>query len=141
MISIKRPLLALGAAALMTVSLTACGGASGAPKDASVSDFCAAMSSQDAAGQKLGDKDYDKAADLLHKLADELKKTGTPKGISDEERKGFEVEVDKLGGVSSGDLKKADEDDNAELFKVSGDDKKAADAFDSYFAKTCSQQG
>lgn len=132
--SIKRPVAALGAAAVFAISLTACGGgASGAPEDASQDDFCKAwtdLGKVDTSG-KLTEEKFDKVMEKI----DALGEVGTPKDVSEDERKGFEVFVDEFSDLSYDDVKDSEDDD--ELFKVSKEDDKNAEAFTDYAVKTC----
>lgn len=158
MISIKRPALALGAAALMTVSLAACGGsdASGAPKDASKADFCDAWNSGDDAFEGIGDDDYSGAADAMHKMADKLKDVGTPSDIPSDAREGFEVLVKAADNASASKMESAvkdmkdamangdtssdgpsEEEMTAKMFGVSTDDVAKVDAFEKWADGAC----
>jgi hypothetical protein len=80
------------AASLLLVGFgaTACGGgADSAPKDASVEDFCTALTG-------FGEStDNRKVADV----ADTLKDVGTPEGIPDDARKGFEFIIDNASKI------------------------------------------
>ncbi|GAA3669073.1 hypothetical protein GCM10022237_31220 [Nocardioides ginsengisoli] len=142
MSSIKRPLAVAGAAVLLGLSLSACGGGDG-PKDASVKDFCNAVNGEaDSAAflEAYGKKDYDKLAELVKKQGERAAKVGTPKGIPDDARQGFEISIDAAKDVNGDDIKKAFEDgDNADTFgtKISKDDEKKVKAFGEYQAKTC----
>ncbi|WP_460787349.1 hypothetical protein [Nocardioides maradonensis] len=106
MTTIKRSALALSAAALLGLSLTACGsgGGSSAPTSASKADFCAAYGSGDQAFANVGDSDYSGAADAMHTMADKLKKVGTPSDIPADARAGFEALVDAAGKASADKL-------------------------------------
>ncbi|MDQ1106277.1 hypothetical protein QE364_003132 [Nocardioides zeae] len=117
----------LSAAALVLAgaTLTACGGA---PTDASESDFCDAMTS---AGQSIveqGEKDGDEKVDFGDAI-DELESTGTPEGISDDAREGFESVLDAMKEL---DGKTVDEV-NDESDDLDGDDE-----FGDYYLETCS---
>lgn len=142
MTPIKRPLASAGAAVLLALSLTACGG--GAPTDASVKDFCDAVSgsSSDAAFTKaFTDKDWDKLADLVKEQADDLEKVGTPKDISDDAREGFEIQLDAAKDIDADDIEEAltkGGDENPFEADLSKDEKKKVEAFSEYQAKTCS---
>ena len=120
--------IALAAAGLVLVGgmTTACGGAGSAPDDASDKDFCKALK-----GVPTGE---DSSQEDLDKWVSTLKDTGTPKGISDDERKGFEVLVDALDDVDVDDVK--DNSDFEDLVKDSGDLKNAT-KFSAYYEKTC----
>jgi len=81
------------AASLLLVGFgaAACGGggADSSPKDASVEDFCTALNG-------FGDAtDATKVTDV----ADKLKDVGTPAGIPDEARKGFEFIIDNASKI------------------------------------------
>lgn len=135
MTTIKRSALALSAAALMGLSLTACGGsnASSAPSDASQEDFCKTF---DSASSTIDDSASDSdQADQAHKVADSLKKVGTPSDMSADARKGFEIFVDWLGKVDAGDVKKLSESEGSSDSPFSGDDESKVEAFLQYTAK------
>jgi hypothetical protein len=144
MSSIKRPLAVAGAAVLLGLSLSACGGGDAGPKDASVKDFCKAVNNEaDSAAflEAYSKKDYDKLADLVKKQGERAAKVGTPKDIPDDAREGFEISIDAAKDVDADDIKKAFEDkSNTETFgtKISKDDEKKVKAFGEYQAKTCS---
>ena len=146
MSSIKRPLAVAGAAVLLGLSLSACGGGDGGPKDASVKDFCNAVDGEaDSAAflEAYGKKDYDKLAELVKKQGERAAKVGTPKDIPDDARKGFEISIDAAKKVNGDDIKKAFEDNsNAETFgaKISKDDEKKAEKFFTYAASTCASE-
>lgn len=114
--------LALASAALMMLGgLTACGGS---PDDASEKDFCDAI---EKIGKVSVDDDFDKSKDAVSDLGD----VGTPKGISDDARKGFELLVDETDDADSEkDFEKAGDD-------LSKDEEKQVEAFGEYTAKTC----
>lgn len=106
---------ALGAAALLSISLTACGSgggssASAAPTNASKADFCSAFKNGGSAFDNIGDTDYSGAADAMHKVADKLKSVGTPAGIPADARKGFEVLVNSASNMSADKLQQSMKD-------------------------------
>ena len=72
----------VGATMLLVAGMTA---ACGAPDDASKKDFCDAIEGLNKAGD-----DFDKNKDAFEELGD----TGTPDGISDDGREGFEILID-----------------------------------------------
>ena len=74
----------VGATMLLVAGMTA---ACGAPDDASKEDFCDAIEGLNKAGD-----DFDKNKDAFEELGD----TGTPEGISDDGREGFEI-LDRPG--------------------------------------------
>jgi len=139
--TIKRSAIALGAVAALTVSLTACGDdASSAPKSASKADFCKAWEG-DSSMNNIKEGDYKGMVDAIHKMADNLKKTGTPKGIPADAREGFEVEVKAASKLDADTLKKAmkaaDSDSSTEMLGISSSDAKKANAFESYADDLC----
>ncbi|HWJ81748.1 MAG TPA: hypothetical protein VNS55_05880 [Nocardioides sp.] len=109
----KRPAAALGAAAVLAFSLTACGGGGGgsAPDDASKDDFCKAWND---AFTPLASLEGDANQDQLDKFkdaVDNLADVGTPSDISDDQRKGFEVFVDAVDDISLDDFNSDSGDD------------------------------
>ncbi|WP_435768975.1 hypothetical protein [Nocardioides sp. SYSU DS0651] len=137
--TLKRPLAAAGAAALLALSLTACGG--GAPTDASKEDFCAVVdsaSTDEEFGEAFADEDYDKIAELLQEQAEEVEEVGTPEDIPDDAREGFEITVEAAKEVSGDDIEKAfkEEDENLGL-EFSDDEQKKVEAYDEYETETC----
>ncbi len=139
--TLKRPLAAAGAAALLSLTLTACGGDS--PTDASVKEFCSAAGSSANAGymEAVKDKDYKKLADLIKEDAKKVEEVGTPKDISKEAREGFEIRIKQAKKVNASMLEKAMKSgtsgDNPFPDDVSESDLKKVEAFASYEAKTC----
>ena len=119
---------ALLTASLMLVVTTtaACGGGSGgwsdsAPTDASKKEFCAVITGAD---NNITGKD----------LAKQLDKVGTPKTVSKDERKGFEVFVKKIGALGS----KPSDSELSQMEKdLSADDLKAVTAFITYVSTEC----
>ncbi|MDT0202328.1 hypothetical protein [Nocardioides sp. AE5] len=102
----KRFSLVVASLALVGGMTAACGGGSGAdaPTNASQDDFCEAY-------MKITEvTDADGAKDVAKDLAD----IGTPEGISDEARKGFEVYVDALEDADDGDTETPWDDDEQE---------------------------
>jgi len=96
--------------------------ACGAPDDASKEDFCDAIHGLDKAGD-----DFDENKDAFEELAS----TGTPEGISDDGREGFEILVDLADEAeSTKDAKKAADD-------LSSDEEKKVEAFGKYVGETC----
>lgn len=136
MTRIKRPAAALGAAALLALSLTACGGGgSGAPDDASKGDFCKDVGeafNQDFASEPSEDQ-FNDFKDNVANLGD----TGTPDGIPDDARNGFEVFVDAVDELNYDDVKDAGADED---FGISEDDQKDFEAFFAYAGTTCAEE-
>lgn len=130
---------ALTAASLVLVAgMTAgCGGGGGegAPDDASEKEFCANF---EAVAKDMAELGADaKESDIIKAIKDAGKKiedTGTPKGISDDARKGFEIELGLIDDLDENatqkDLEKMDSD-------LSKEEQKQVDAFDEYVSDTC----
>ncbi|MDN5746019.1 MAG: PT domain-containing protein, partial [Nocardioidaceae bacterium] len=140
MIPLKRPLAAAGAAVLLGLSLSACGGS---PTDASTDDFCDAVQGlSDPDGEfvkAVKDKDWDAVADAVKKQANNIEDVGTPKNMSEDARKGWELTLDEAKGISGDDIKKSFED-NKDPFDeddLSKDEQKNIDAFQDYQDDTC----
>jgi len=139
---IKRYAGAGSAAVLLAFSLTACGGGSDAPTDASKEDFCDAYSGQlDAFSEidpEASEGEQAKAlVDGLKKWADDLEKVGTPDGLSDDEREGFEITIEELGDLDADDVEKAIKENDSDFAEVSKDDEEKANAFNDYATKEC----
>jgi hypothetical protein len=64
----------------------------------------------------------------------ELEDTGTPDGISDDERNGFEVFVEAVADADYNDIK---DSDGSELPGVDKDDQADGEKFFAYGSKTC----
>ncbi|HEY9565695.1 MAG TPA: hypothetical protein VIR30_18165 [Nocardioides sp.] len=118
----KRLALVGASLVLMGGMTAACGGgASGAPDDASEKDFCAAV-------KKTGEQGSD--ADKIKDAYEDLVEVGTPKGMPDEARKGFEVFADAID--------EADEDDKEAPYEGDKDKEKQVEAYFTYVGETCS---
>jgi len=131
MTRIKRPAAAVGAAALLAFSLSACGGA---PTDASEKDFCKAYNDS-AFNADIDEDDFDAQADALNEYAEKLDEVGTPEDIPDDARKGFEVIVEAFGDVNADDLE--DEDAQQAIEDKYKDDEDDVSAFFAYATTTC----
>lgn len=122
MFSIKRPVAAAGAAAVLALSLTACGGsdAADAPQDASKDDFCEKFQSLDQVetGDTPSEDEFNDAKDKVLELRD----VGTPKEISGEAREGFEIFLDAVDDLSYDDAKELATSDSDTFPGVSEDD-------------------
>ena len=118
-----RRLLSAAGLVLIAGTMTACGGP---PDDASKADFCKAVES--------APSDEKPSQDEVDDWVDELKDTGTPEGISDDARNGFEVFVDALDDADVDDL-----GDDADFEDVVGDsdDRKDVEKFFAYYGETC----
>ncbi|QCW50545.1 hypothetical protein FE634_09215 [Nocardioides dongxiaopingii] len=109
-----------GVATTTLLALTACGSiAADSPTDASLEGFCTASAAID---RTAGD------------FAAGLAETGTPAGVSEQVRDGFEIYVDALDD-------KGDEayDEARNTLAVPRDDVADGDAFISYMTDTCEQ--
>ena len=130
---------ALIAASLVLVAGTTvgCGDNSGdaAKADTSEKDFCANFKavSKDLSGLGANPKD----SEIVKAVKDAGKKiedTGTPKGISDDARKGFEIETKLIDDLDSS----ATEEDLSKMdSQLSATEKKQVQAFDKYVSDTC----
>ena len=142
MTPIKRLAGTGGAAVLLALSLTACGGgASDAPDDASAKEFCEAYNASSDLGEDASAEDQvEEAKDQADKIID----VGTPKDISDDEREGFEIFVDAIKDLDEDDVKKfsdaGSEDDFKDALGASDDDFKKVTAFLTYAAETCAAE-
>ncbi|GAA1508265.1 hypothetical protein [Nocardioides humi] len=141
MTPIKRPLAAAGVAALLGLTLTACGGSY--PADASTKDFCGGVqdvltATTSVAGEEPTEDEWEDLQDAYEDLGE----IGTPKEIGDDERNGFEVIVDTITDLDYDEAKKSfgDKDGSDAIPGVSKDDEKDADAFFEYVEKTCADQ-
>ncbi|WP_344775140.1 hypothetical protein [Nocardioides panacisoli] len=150
MTRLQRPATALGAAALLALSLTACGGSdddsssgssdstsaasdstdaggdvADAPADASKDDFCGAWNDVFdvlASTTTPDETAFGKFQDAVAHLGE----VGTPAEVSADQRKGFEVFVDAIGNASYADVTKSDSDS---LPGVSADEETQAEQF------------
>ena len=126
MTTLKRRAAAVSAPLLLAVTLTACGGgASDAPDDASVEDFCEVFLDQ-------GDADVDPEdngalLDAIQEQADKLADVGTPADFDDEAREGFEIFIDVVSDFDEGDIEDLDSADPGDI--VSEDDADKVTAF------------
>lgn len=141
MTPIKRPLAAAGAAVLLGLTLTACGGSY--PSDASKKDFCGGVEDVITATTAVeGEEPTEKEWEKLQEVYGDLGEIGTPKGIGDAERNGFEVIVDAITDLDYDEAKKSFGDDDGEdtIPGVSKEDEKDADKFFEYLGTTCADQ-
>lgn len=101
--TLQRRAAAVSAPLLLALSLTACGGsdASSAPDDASSEDFCDTFLNLDS---DVDPDDADAQLKAAQDLADQLSDVGTPAEFSDDARDGFEVFIDYIGDLDSGDV-------------------------------------
>ena len=136
-----KPVLFTATIALMGATLAGCGGdGSGAPADASKTDFCKAMGSvfEGMTPDDVENMTPEKGMDRLRDWADEMEKTGTPEDISDDARAGFEKTIEMVRDLpddaTEKDFDKADDD-------MSKTEEKNSEAFDDYTMKTCPDLG
>ncbi|WP_460852710.1 hypothetical protein [Nocardioides montaniterrae] len=116
--TLNKKLGALGAAAVLSLSLTACGGggadAAGAPKNADPKAFCDFLTKHE---QMVNDSASPAdQVEQAHKYAEDLAKIGTPKTVTGDDRQGFEALIEWLNGLDEADAKRFD--------KMSGGDAK-----------------
>jgi hypothetical protein len=115
----------IGATLLVVAGMTsACGGS---PEDASTEDFCAAI--QDIPS---GDKPtQDEVDDYIDKLED----TGTPEGISENARSGFETWTEVIGDI---DVDDSEEEIQKQIEEAVDQDKeKEVDELFEYVSREC----
>ena len=136
MTRIKRPAAALGAAALLAFSLTACGGGSSdAPDDASEDEFCETFNSIfESFGEGGGEPTEEEFEEFQDRVA-ELADVGTPEDISEEQREGFEVFVDAIADADFDEI-----DMESETFPgVSEEDNAKTEDFANYAFEKCTE--
>lgn len=123
----RRAATSAAAAVLLTSALAACGGGSSesAPENASEDEFCAAyldiFQVEDGAG--------------IRAWAEDFEEVGTPDGIGEEERRGFEVLLEYAAEVPEDTALEDIEDPD-----VSAEDEAAGEAFALYVQETCADQ-
>ena len=142
MTPIKRPLAAAGAAVLMGLALTACGGG-GYPTDASAEEFCGGVEDVVTVTTAVeGEEPSEGEWEDIQKAYGDLGDIGTPEDIGDAERNGFEVVVDTFTDLDYDEAKKSfgDNDGDDSIPGVSEDDEKDADAFFTYVQDACADQ-
>jgi hypothetical protein len=127
--------LTLLAAGLALVAGTTAGCGAGAPTDASEQDFCANFEGIQKDLEELGaDAKDEDVVNAIKEAGDRLEETGTPDGISEEARKGFEVTVQLIEELADD----ATTDEISDLDKeLSEDEQKQSEAFDAYVEETC----
>ena len=126
---------ALIVASLVLVAGTAAGCGGGAPADASEKDFCSGF---EALYAGVGDAEAETSETIkkVQAAAEDMEKTGTPDGISDDERDGFQIFVDAIAEIDEGasieELQKTGDD-------LSKDDDAKVDKFFAYADKVCGE--
>ena len=115
--------------------------ASDAPDDASIKDFCAVWNDDSIGG---GDDDTpEEQADAAHEAAGALAEVGSPEGMDDGARNGFEVFLDFLSDVDADDIatfaeaNPGDADAFADSLGIDKDDADDVIAFITYASQEC----
>ena len=126
---------------LVGAAASACGG--GAPADASEKDFCDTQSSlfDDLLPEDMTAPELPSNEEMAQAVKDwgrELEEVGTPDGISDEARAGFEQLVEQAGEIDAADFTI----DKLEELEQGGADaseaaQQEAEAFADYLTTTC----
>ncbi len=147
---LKRSLATGAAVVIAGLSLVACGddeggggGADvdGAPDNASTEDFCQVFT--DVTSDLNDDGSADEQADIAHEVADNFAEVGTPDGIPDDARNGFEIFIGFLAEVDSDDIESFDDADPsddqafADALGISDDEVADVTAFFTYAATAC----
>lgn len=126
---------ALLTASLVLVGASAMGcGTGGAPTDASEKEFCAAVESLFADVDASQEPSQKETVAAVKKWGKKMEEVGTPKDLSDEGRKGFEVLVEQVAEIDEDATAKELEEMDKDL---SDSDDKAVDVFDDYMTETC----
>ncbi|PWN03389.1 hypothetical protein DJ010_09820 [Nocardioides silvaticus] len=130
------PLQRAASAVAAVAAVLALGSCGGPPTDASRTEFCATATDQSWAESLGEDTDGDAIADAVRGWGDDLRETGTPEGIPDDAREGFELTVDYLRHVDADDFEDlgAPAPVNDDL---SEEEQDKVTAFDEYVAETC----
>ena len=139
-----RARLTLTSAVLLVGTATsACGGGSGAPSDASLDRFCEAATSlmSDLVPEDMGTPELPSDQDMAQAVKDwgsRMQEVGTPEGISDDARQGFESVVEQAEEIDAEDfsLEKL-EDLEAGGSDASAEERKQGEAFGTYLTDTC----
>ena len=136
-----RRLSALVAPALLVLSLSACGG--GAPTDASEEEFCEVYNAEPDLDEGIADAEPAEQAeafvDASQKLADDFEEVGTPEGIPEDAREGFEISIDAARDFDQDEVQTALEEEDEDFFTSAfeGDDLEKVEAFEEYASETC----
>lgn len=137
-----RARLTLSTTVLLVGAVTsACGGGSGAPTDASEDSFCKAANSLFTDLVPQDATEMPSEADMAKAVKDwgsEMEEVGTPEGISDDARAGFETVVEQAKDIDADDFSM----ENLQELQAGGDEaseeeKKQAEAFGTYLTDTC----
>jgi hypothetical protein len=153
---LKRAVATGAAIVIAGFSLTACssdgdgdsGGGGGdasdagdSPDDATMEDFCGVWNDDSIGGGE--DDSPDEQADAAHDAAGQLADVGTPEGIDEGARNGFEVFVKFLADVDGDDISKfaeanpTDPDAFADSLGIDKDDADDVIAFITYASQQC----
>lgn len=133
-----RKIAGLSAALALAVSLTACGGdGSGAPTDASEDEFCGVYEDafKDIMEQGMDPEASDtEMVGVMKDLAKKMEDVGTPEGIPDDAREGFEISIEAINDLpddaTQEDIDKLEDDYSAE-------DEEKVQAYNDYMTETC----
>ncbi len=140
-----RTRLGLSSAVLLVGAATAAcgGGGSGAPSDASEDGFCEAANSllTDLMPEDMSNPEVPSDEDMAQAVKDwgnRMEEVGTPDGISDEAREGFEAVLTQIEDIDASDF-------SAENLEELGDGgaeaseevQRQAEAFGDYVTETC----
>lgn len=141
----NRARLILSTTVLLVGAVTsACGGGgSGAPSDASEDGFCEAANSlmADLVPDDVTETELPSDEDMAQAVKDwgaRMEEVGTPEGISDDARAGFEAVVEQAEEIDAADFSM----ENLEDLEMGGADaseevRKQAEAFGNYLTETC----
>lgn len=125
---------ALLAATLLLVGGAAAGCGGGAPTDAAEDDFCTTYNSLFTDMAEMADASEKEILVKIKEWGSRMEETGTPEGISDDARAGYEQTVEMLGDLdenaSQEDFDKIEQD-------LTDEQKKQVDEFDKYTTDTC----
>ena len=141
--TIRARLTLTGAVLLVGTAASACSGGSGAPSDATKDRFCEAANSlmSDLVPADTTTPDLPSEEEMAQAVKDwgtRMEEVGTPAGISDEARKGFESVIDQAEEIDAADFSI----DELEELETGGADasaevKEQAEAFGNYLTDTC----
>lgn len=134
--------LTLASTVIVAAGLTACGGdgadGDSAPKDASEKEFCAAFQKFSDATSDTDTSDTEAVIKKAKEAVSDLADIGTPKGMPDDARDGYELFIDKVSDIDDD----ASEDDVAAIGDdLSDDEQKELTAFITYTSTTCTDAG
>ena len=141
--TIRARLTLTGAVLVVGTATSACGGGGGAPSDASKDSFCEAANSlmSDLVPADATTPDLPSDEEMARAVKDwgaRMEEVGTPQGISDEARKGFEAVVDQAEEIDAQDFTiDSLEELGAGGADASAEAKEQAEAFGSYLTDTC----